>query len=108
MLGIFLMPLFQSITLFLAGLTMIASGSGIMRTIVPSFLSRLSPADEQGGILGIASSVLSIATVPGPLIGGLLFEFAGTTAPFFGSSAILTIALIFSFIVVRRYRYRQL
>ena len=108
MLGVFVMPLFQSITLFLIGLTMIASGSGIMRTIIPSFLSRFSPADEQGGILGIASSVLSIATVPGPLIGGLLFEFAGTTAPFFGSSAILTIALIFSFIVVRRYRYRQL
>ena len=102
MLGIFVMPLFQSITLFLVGLTMIASGSGIMRTIVPSFLSRFSPADEQGGILGIASSVLSIATVPGPLIGGLLFEFAGIAAPFFGSAAILAIGLVFSFIVVRR------
>jgi DHA1 family tetracycline resistance protein-like MFS transporter len=102
MLGVFLMPLFQSITLFLIGLTMIASGSGIMRTIIPSFLSRFSPADEQGGILGIASSVLSIATVPGPLIGGLLFEFAGITAPFFGSTAILAIGLVFSFIVVRK------
>ena len=102
MLGVFVMPLFQSITLFLIGLTMIASGSGIMRTIIPSFLSRFSPADEQGGILGIASSVLSIATVPGPLIGGLLFEFAGITAPFFGSTAILAIGLVFSFIVVRK------
>jgi DHA1 family tetracycline resistance protein-like MFS transporter len=102
MLGIFLMPLFQSMTLFLAGLTMIASGSGIMRTIVPSFLSRFSPSDEQGGILGIASSVLSIATVPGPLIGGLLFEFAGIAAPFFGSAAILAIGLVFSFMVVRK------
>jgi DHA1 family tetracycline resistance protein-like MFS transporter len=102
--GISLMPMIPHILFFLASITMIASGSGIMRTIVPSFLSRLTPADEQGGILGIASSVLSIATVPGPLIGGFLFEFAGATAAFFGSSAILAVGLVFSFRVIRKYR----
>jgi MFS family permease len=75
-----------------------------MRTIVPSFLSRLTHADEQGGILGIASSVLSIATVLGPLIGGFLFEIAGPTAAFFGSSAILAVGLVFSFRVIQKYR----
>jgi MFS family permease len=84
---------------------MIASGSGIMRTIVLSFLSRLTPADEQGRILGIASSILSIATVPGPLIGGFLFEVAGATAAFLGSSAILAVGLAFSFRVIRKYRH---
>ncbi|MBN1245593.1 MFS transporter [Candidatus Bathyarchaeota archaeon] len=102
--GLFAMPLIPNIIAFFASMTMIASGSGIMRTVVPSFLSRLTPADEQGGILGIASSVLSIATVPGPLIGGFLFEVAGATAAFFGSSAILAVGLVFSFIVIRKYR----
>lgn len=103
--GMSLMPLIPNILVFLASLTMISSGSGIMRTIVPSFLSRLTPADEQGGILGIASSILSIATVPGPLIGGFLFELAGATTAFFGSSAILAVGLVFSFRVIQKYRH---
>lgn len=95
MLGLLVMPLFQSMAVFLTSLTLIASGSGIMRTIVPSFISKATAADEQGGILGLASSVLSIATVPGPLIGGSLFEFAGLAAPFFGSAAMLIVAFVF-------------
>jgi len=102
--GLALMPLIPNVVAFFAAMTMIASGSGIMRTVVPSFLSRLTPVDEQGGILGIASSVLSIATVPGPLIGGFLFEVAGVTAAFFGSSAILAVGLAFSFRVIRNYQ----
>ncbi len=96
MLGILLMPLFPSIIVFLTSLTMIASGSGIMRTVVPSFISKLTAANEQGGVLGVASSVLSIATVPGPLIGGSLFEFAGLTVPFLASAALLAVAFILS------------
>ena len=102
--GITLMPLVPNILVFLASITMIASGSGIMRTVVPSFLSRWTPTDEQGGILGVASSILSIATVPGPLIGGFIYELAGATAAFFGSSAILAVGLVFSFRVIQKYR----
>ncbi len=92
MLGIFLMPLIPNIAVFMLSLTMIASGSGIIRTVVPSFISRITTANEQGGTLGVANSVASIATVPGPLIGGFLFQFAGLTAPFFVSGAILIVA----------------
>ncbi len=92
MLGIFLMPLIPNIAIFMLSLTMIASGSGIMRTVVPSFISRITPADEQGGTLGVANSVASIATVPGPLIGGSLFEFAGIAAPYFASASMLIVA----------------
>ena len=92
MLGLFLMPLIPNIAIFMLSLTMIASGSGIMRTVVPSFISRFTSANEQGGTLGVANSVASIATVPGPLIGGSLFEFAGLATPFFASAAMLIVA----------------
>jgi predicted MFS family arabinose efflux permease len=75
-----------------------------MCTFVPSFLSKLTSIDEQGGILGKTSSVLSIATVPSSLIGGFLFELAGVTAPFLGSSAISAVGLVFSFRVVQKYQ----
>ncbi len=89
MLGMVLMPLIPNIGLFFFSLTMIAFGSGMMRTVVPSFISKITSANEQGGTLGVANSVASIATVPGPLIGGSLFEFAGLAAPFFASAAML-------------------
>jgi DHA1 family tetracycline resistance protein-like MFS transporter len=92
MLGIFIMPLIPNIAIFVFSLTMIAFGSGMMRTVVPSFISKITPANEQGGTLGVTNSVASIATVPGPLVGGSLFEFAGLAAPFFTSAAILIVA----------------
>jgi predicted MFS family arabinose efflux permease len=92
MMGIFFMPLIPHIVVFMISLTMIASASGIMRTVVPSFISKSTSANDQGSILGVTSSVVSIATVPGPIIGGILFEFAGLSAPFLVSSALLVVA----------------
>lgn len=92
MFGIFLMPLIPNILVFALSLTMVAFGSGMVRTVVPSFISKITPKNEQGGTLGVANSVANIANVPGPLIGGSLFEFAGLAAPFFASAAILIVA----------------
>ena len=91
--GMFLMPLVPNIVAFLALIALIASGSGIMRTVVPSFVSKKSPANEQGSMLGVTQSASSIARVPGPLIGGSVFEIAGVAAPFFLSAALLILAL---------------
>ena len=102
MLGIFLMPLIPNIVVFVFSLTIISLASGMMRTVVPSFISRISPANEQGGILGVTTGVASIARVPGPLIAGFLFEFAGSAAPFFASAAMLIVAFGFGFRVRTR------
>jgi MFS family permease len=93
--GILLMPLYPSIALFIFSLTVMALGSGIMRTIIPSFISHITSDEDQGGALGLANSVASIATVPGPLIGGFLFDYAGLKAPFFSSAFLLIIAFGF-------------
>ncbi|MDH5595168.1 MAG: MFS transporter [Candidatus Bathyarchaeota archaeon] len=102
MLGIFLMPLIPNIVVFVFSLTIISLASGMMRTVVPSFISKVSPANEQGGILGVTSGVASIARVPGPLLAGFLFEFAGSAAPFFASAAMLMVAFGFGFRVRAR------
>jgi DHA1 family tetracycline resistance protein-like MFS transporter len=102
MLGMFLMPLIPNIVIFVFSLTMISIASGMMRTVVPSFISKVTPANEQGGMLGVTNGVASIARVPGPLIGGYLFEFAGLAAPFFASAAMLIVAFGFGFRVRAR------
>jgi len=90
--GMFLMPLLQNIAIFLASITMISLGVGMVDTVIPSFISKRTPADEQGGMLGVANSVSTIARVPGPLIGGSVFELWGLLASFFLSGTLLLIA----------------
>lgn len=97
MLGLFLMPLIPNFIVFIFSLTITSIASGTMRTVVPSFISKVSSANEQGSMLGVTSGVASIARVPGPLIAGFLFDFAGSAAPFFASAAMLLVAFGFGF-----------
>jgi len=90
--GMVLMPLLANIVAYLGSITLIASGIGVMNTVIPGFISKRTSTLEQGTMLGTASSVSSIARVPGPLIGGAAFEFAGVVAPFLVSAALLVIA----------------
>lgn len=94
MLGVFIMPLTPNIVVFLSSLTMISSGIGTLGTVLISFISKRTAADEQGGMLGVAQSVGSIARIPGPLIGGLIAEIAGLNIAFFISAALLLIAFV--------------
>jgi len=104
--GIFIMPMFSSIVVFFSSLTMISSGIGILGTVLPSFISKRAPADEQGGMLGVAQSVGSIARIPGPLVGGLIAEFVGLDVAFLLSATLVMIAFALGFKVFQTHRFR--
>ena len=93
-LGMLLMPLFPSIPLFLGSAAMVTMSSAIMQTAVPSFVSKKSAAGEQGEMLGVSLSEYNIAFVPGPLLGGFVYEWSGSAAPFFLSAGMLAVAFV--------------
>jgi len=92
--GALLMPLFRNVTFFFLTNAVFAAGFGIINTSIPAFLSKRTSLDEQGSILGIAGSVVSIANIPGPLIIGLIYEIAGFFVPFFISAIMLVTAFL--------------
>jgi len=92
MFGVFIMPLAPNLAAFLASITMFSSGFGILGTVLFSFISKRTAADEQGIMLGVAQSVGSIARIPGPLIGGFIAELAGLSVSFFISAFLLLVA----------------
>jgi DHA1 family tetracycline resistance protein-like MFS transporter len=104
--GMLFMPLFPSIVVFFGSITLISSGIGTLNTVLPSFISKRTPADEQGGMLGVAQSVGSIARIPGPLVGGIVAEFAGLNAAFILSTVIVMIAFGLGFTVFQSHRFR--
>ena len=92
--GTLLMPVFQNLAVFYLTNAVLASGFGIINTSIPAFLSKRTSLDEQGSILGIAGSVVSIANIPGPLFIGLIYDFAGSFVPFFISAVMLATAFL--------------
>ena len=105
-LGMLFMPLFPSIAVFVVSITLISSGIGTLNTVLPSFISKRTASDEQGGILGVTQSVGSIARIPGPLVGGLIAEFAGLNVAFLLSATLVTIAFVLGFKLFRAHRFR--
>jgi MFS family permease len=105
MFGVFFMPLLQNFAVFLVSITMFSSGFGILDTVLFSFILKRTAADEQGGMLGVAQSVGSIARIPGPPIVGFIAEVAGLSFSFFISAALLLIALVLGLKAFKVYRF---
>jgi MFS family permease len=105
--GLFFVPLVSNIGLFFLSITMIASGSGMIRTLRACIISNNTSENEQGSVIGLAWSVASIARVPGPIISGFLFEFSGNPIPFFTSSAMFILASIIGYKTFYRHFKRK-
>ena len=60
----------------------LAVGTGVLQPTLISLVSKYSPEDRQGAILGFNQSIASLARVLGPLWGGFAFQALGYEAPF--------------------------
>jgi len=67
-------------------------------------LSRLADPDDQGGILGLGSSLASLGRVVGPAWGGYLYDAFSMTTPYVSASTLMLIAFAVSVIGLRNVR----
>jgi multidrug resistance protein len=102
--GLALVPLAGGVPLLVAACGLLAAGMGFNGPSITSLISRLSHADEQGGILGLSQSVASLARIIGPAWGGFLYDEFGRTSPFFSASAMLCVAWVLSLATLGRHR----
>lgn len=103
--GVFVMPVFQNLGIFYLANSLLAAGFGLINTSIPAFLSKRSSSTEQGSVLGIVSSIASIANIPGPLIIGFVYDVAGSFVPFLFSALMLATAFLISCRVYRACRF---
>jgi predicted MFS family arabinose efflux permease len=89
-----MLPFVWNVPGLLVALALLAIGMGFNSPSITSMVSRLSDADDQGGILGLASSLASLGRVAGPAWGGYLYDQFGMTTPYLTASALLFIALV--------------
>jgi MFS family permease len=72
----------------------LACGHGLSQPSVTSLISRASPAESQGGALGISQSAASLARVLGPAMGGALFQQLAPGAPYVVAAALSIAAVL--------------
>jgi MFS transporter, DHA1 family, tetracycline resistance protein len=92
-LGIGLVPFAGSVPALLAAVGTLAVGMGFNGPALSSMVSRLTHADDQGGMLGLASSLASLGRVVGPAWGGFLFDNFGMSTPYLSAAMIMFMAV---------------
>lgn len=71
-------------------------GTGLLIPTSLSLISKVTPDNEQGSVLGINQSLAALGRVLGPLWGGFSFQFFGYSFPFYTGAFFILIVLIYS------------
>ena len=79
----------------------LALGQGLTYPSLTSLVTKASPAQEHGSMLGISSSVGSLSRILGPVFGGLLYDAGGARGAFYSGSAVVLLAFAVA-LVLRR------
>jgi MFS transporter, DHA1 family, tetracycline resistance protein len=95
--GLVLTPATHSLPVLCVALIILATGSGINNPSNSSLLSKLAPADETGGVMGIGQSMATLGRILGPIVGGYLFDHMGPGSPYWVGAAVMTVACLLSF-----------
>ena len=71
--SLLMLPYMTTLAGLLLALALISGGSGINRAPTLGLLSRLTPAEEQGGTLGVAQSASTLGRIFGPLFATAIY-----------------------------------
>jgi len=77
------------ISVFFAGLALLAVGSGLAQPSITSLVSLYAPPDRQGAVIGVFRSLGAFSRILGPLIATSIFWKLGSASPYLLGVAIL-------------------
>jgi MFS family permease len=94
--GVWRVPLLYLVAFFFA------IGTGLCYPSLTSMVTKASPANEHGSMLGISTAVGSLARFIGPIFMGFLYDLAQARGAFYGGAALTGTAFLIS-IWMRRF-----
>ena len=81
-LGLAALPFGINFTGLVVIVMILGIGTGMLQPVLLGLVTKYSPENQQGSVLGLNQSFLAMARVLGPIWGGLSFEILGYSAPF--------------------------
>lgn len=95
--GLGLVPFCKEPNLLWVALAVMAIGSSINNPCNQSLLSKLAPAENTGGVLGIGQSLSTLGRILGPIVGCHLFGHYGASSPYIAGAAFMLVSMLLSF-----------
>jgi len=92
--GLALVPLVWRVPLLYVVAFFIAVGQGLSYPSLTSLVTKVSPPNEHGSMLGLASGIGSLARFLGPIWCGFLYDLAQARGAFYGSAVLTAIAFL--------------
>jgi DHA1 family tetracycline resistance protein-like MFS transporter len=99
--GLAAVPSVWRVPLLYAVAFFIAIGQGLTYPSLTALLSKSTPADQQGSMLGLASGIGSLARFIGPILTGFIYDLARSPGAFY-AGAIITLTAFFIALAMRR------
>ena len=90
--GLALVPSVYRVSLLYVVAFFIAIGQGLCYPSLTSLVTKASPPNEQGSMLGLASGIGSLARFLGPIVSGSLYDLAHARGAFLGGAALTAAA----------------
>lgn len=100
--GFALIPLESTLSYLLIGMGILCFGQGICNPSLLSAISKATPDDRQGEVMGVTQWASSLARIIGPIFAGVLIEVLGFRWPFWAAGIIMIGALAVAFDARRR------
>ncbi len=98
--GFFLMGI-TFFTILIVGIILVAVAQSVLRAVMTSQIAKKGQSGNQGMILGVLGSVMSLSMIIGPIIAGALFGIS-TNLPFLAAGLFGILAFIILLIDCRR------
>ncbi len=92
--GFALIPTIWRLPLLYVVAFLFAIGQGLCYPALTALVSKTAPENERGTLLGMATSVGSLARFAGPLLAGFLYDLAGAAGAFYGGAVLMAGALL--------------
>jgi MFS transporter, DHA1 family, tetracycline resistance protein len=94
--GFLLTPATTAVLVLFMSLALFSIGSGLNSPSNQSILSKLVPADQSGGVLGVGHSLSTLGRILGPIAGGAAFQFIGMASPYVIGAICMLLAFVLS------------
>ncbi|MEM9486792.1 MAG: MFS transporter, partial [Cyanobacteria bacterium P01_F01_bin.116] len=106
--GFLLIPFATTIPQLVGTLLFLMFSSATSNPVIASLFSQLSGAKQQGKTLGLMQSVIGLASFLGAIWAGFMFGFLGVNWPYWFSSVLVGISILFSWRQISQSRFSQI
>lgn len=101
LIGLVIVPSIYSVPLLFGVAFFLAIGQGFCYPAINAHVSKVSPEDQRGSVLGLSAAMGSLARVVGPMMAGVLFDYFKAAGAFYGQAVCVAIGVGLAYALVR-------